>query len=257
MSHPTMLHLCSLVGNALAIQALAEKYKGLTLSKSSEPLTANFFEAVLSLHNRLVKKMPGVFSKLLELDELPLANPLDSVTKLHDIISKTRDAPKAEWTILYLCDWIVAGGAPDLTTRALKGTNASAGLIDVIVSKMHVRGYLFEVMEKENFRPEMREKMRVVAESVSKAREHFGHAWVPGKKVPDQAWQAGWTKSEAGMASLFENVVFGPTYDQALRVCIDNRRAISEFFAHGLLKVQPRLSVETATLSGRPDPKWM
>ena len=61
------------------------------------------------------------------------------------------------------------------TTRAkLKGIKCQRWIDRcTLCRRCTVRGYLFEVMEKENFSLEMREKMRVVAESVSKAREHF------------------------------------------------------------------------------------
>ena len=127
------------VGSA-TVERVADHYKTIRFAgDAGEVITKEFVDCSLSVLRRLMSR-PKCHKLVLNLCEEGLGNPLDSVYKLHKIVSKANSPDMIEWSLELICDQWRSGAlkADQLGMRHLRGDIAGSGgkgIIDLMVFK--------------------------------------------------------------------------------------------------------------------------
>ena len=193
---------------------------------STSKVTLNFIDCSVTISNRLLCN-PEIVYCLQDLEESSTCsentNPLDSVTKLQEIINKCKsNTANLTWVIQGFWYTIRHGRMNQLSVNDIRGTAATGnrGLVDLLVYKMQMRS----VMLSEYDWPE---SAQWVQTQVSEASASF-KAWYEHEQSHNKSWRAGRELHENKWLTFFGDVVFGATFDSSLKLAIKASKTPSE-----------------------------
>jgi hypothetical protein len=173
-------------------------------SPGTEPLSDAFIDNALTVYNRALN-IPVVKDAVLQMDtDHGHASPFNSVYKMHAIVRRAGDSAKITWCFLSIVDCIKAKllGPADVTVRSLAGNATSKGLVDLLLFKLTMKDYLFEMMDKLDLpvlvKTALREHLADHAQYRGTVKE------LPGCSLPDLSWKAGWPQSGDSMLQFIE-----------------------------------------------------
>ena len=218
-------------------KTLAEHYSTLKLASSSEPVSVNFVETTMALHNQVlsVKEVSDICFRF---DQLGAANPMDSVAKYREVANacdKKKDL--MVWAYEMLWDhWHCTDGKDPIPLRALEGKVqgwAGKSLTDLFIFKRSIRDTVWRRIDQFNWDPETKNQFRSWTESVIKCRGRFGVIMDPARPMDgvstDRTLPSNWPPSAAKLLLCIESFVYGYQHD-GLMVKIMGHKKTSEDF---------------------------
>ena len=232
---------------------IAKEYNsGLHLADASEQVSENLVKCAISLHNRIFNKSATSLNILTSLDsKYGVNSPLDSVLKLHVLLTKTQTVPKFEWTLELMISLFLRGklGSADFSKRALTGGgNPARGTADVAMAKQEIRNYLLRWGDEEIKVPSScMDQLREMSTATEKFRE-----WVSSKATP---WRATWPAAADALLHLVERMVFDVDYDEEILAWLRSRKALPELFeSECLAEVMEEIRGKSQTRPGDEAP---
>lgn len=178
---------------ATTAAAIADHYKKIRWGEGSEVITAEFVDCALTVLNRMMA-IPLCSQLVRELDDMGVGNPLNSIHKLHKIVTKAQTPEKIEWTLSMIIDLYRSGGlkSDQLAVRHLTGNTKSSGkgLVDLLCYKRDC--LVFLTHDFLDCRPGFPEKdktmIRSMCHSVQSFRHQCGHIFNYGFYKAPFAW---------------------------------------------------------------------
>ena len=168
-------------------KTLAEHYSTLKLASSSEPVSVNFVETTMALHNQVlsVKEVSDICFRF---DQLGAKNPMDSVAKYKEVANacdKKKDL--MVWAYEMLWDhWHCTDGKEPIPLRALEGKVqgwCGKSLTDLFLFKKSIRDTVWRRLDHLNWDPEVKNQFKSWTESVVKCRGRFGFIMDPARPL--------------------------------------------------------------------------
>ena len=219
-------------GTGVSAQSLAAMYndKGKLVGES---MTANFIEQALTVHKVLLSN--DTACKIVrDADEKWQQNsPFNSVTKLHTIVVKSKDATDSDlliWilqTIIFLIDYkLVTAG--ELSLRVLQ---QQRGLLDLLAVKEKMKQYLLDA-----WIPDLgmsfanKDTLRTVFANHASYTLYFGG---PDELNVDMTWQAGWSCGASMVSRLIAEAVYGVAHDATLKSAVRQFKSMDELLLLG------------------------
>ena len=211
---------------------VSEAYNAdLVMSKLSEQVTETWVERALQVNSRMLTKSTAIVSQLLYLDDTYGTNgPLDSIHKLHSLLSKAGTGPgsvkKLEWMIGLICDLFDYGalGADHFTKRELGGRMGEA-----LITKYDLLGELIKWAEEAGVDQAAIQKIKEITESLGTYREACGRSWLPINQQPACPWRAAFPASADIFFGLLDGVVYSTAYDEVIVSWVRSKKALADF----------------------------
>ncbi len=165
---------------ATSAKAVAAYYQGIHYSENSERVTFEFVDCALTVLRRMVC-IPRCTILLSELEEEGCANPLDSIYKLHKIVTRAQSADKIEWTLELMIDMWRSGGykSDQYSVRHLDGKGTAAagkGIVELMGFKQDLLKHLVgDFLDARQICNEDKHTLRGVCASLAVFRERCGY----------------------------------------------------------------------------------
>ena len=219
--------------------AIAKTYqdKLQMLPGGSGTVTFNFVDCCATITNKLLD-VPSIAWCLQDLDERSAlsedANPFDSHSRLQAIIDKCKANNQAQliWVVQGIWySWRRGNGGKSLSVADIKGSAQSGnrGVADVLIYKLNLKNALL-ARARVILNPESADWLTVVA-SVAESFK----SWFENEESVDKSWRAGRPPSETKFLNLFSEVVFGRTYDHAIKFALRSGKSPDDaMLAQGL-----------------------
>ena len=225
----------------VSAQKLAEYYtSSIRFADNSEKITAEFVDCALTVLRRLMS-IPACAKMVMELEELGASNPMDSIYKLHKVVTRAGSPERIEWAFELMLDLWKSGAlkSDQLSIRHLdvRGLGANGkGIIDLLCFKKEVLRHLTgELLDSNSFSSSQKQTLRDVCNGgISRFREKCGYVYNAKFMKVDLQWRAKLSQPEELLLSLIENVVFSTEVDSALRTALRNRKDVAS-----MLSTQP------------------
>ena len=181
---------------AVSAERLAAYYaEGVRFADNSEKMTFEFIDCSLTVLNRLMS-LPRCAKLVLSLEDYGAGNPLDSIYKLHRIITRASTPEKIEWSLELMVDLWTAGALNTdqlslrhLDGRGLKGADGK-GLVDMLCFKRDVLLYVLgDFLDSRRFSPEQKQRLKEVCASIDVFRSKCGYMFnAKHRKAASLGW---------------------------------------------------------------------
>ncbi len=162
-------------------EKVAQYYKTIRYAASSDPVTFEFVDCSLTVLKRLLN-IPSCCTLLLELEELGLENPLDSIYKLHKVIIRGATRDNIEWSLHLMIDLWRSGAlkTDQLSVRHLDGKckgSDGKGIVELMCFKAAVLRHLMgEFMDTRTFTDAQKALLRgVCSHGITEFRRRCGY----------------------------------------------------------------------------------
>ena len=173
---------------------------GVSLAKSSEPMSPSFIDAALTIEARVLSNdVCSVCLTLLE-DHYGISGPFNSVYKLQSVVNRGKTQQGIEWCLLSLADalrmrFLEVG---DFTVSKL-----NTALCDLAVLKLEFRNhFLIKFLDEHAFSQKSKHVVRSVLGDHLSVRKNL--TGFPGEKNPDLSWQISYSQSTIALMDLIE-----------------------------------------------------
>ena len=162
------------------------------------------------------------------------SSPLNSVTKLSAILSKTKGRVHySVWVVMMVRDRILSGqsGLQDGWSEALltgERDKSNKGIIDLYMYKYDMKCYLLgPLLEMHAFQSDAKDTLRAIFKDHRTYREKMRPVV---EAEADLTFMASWRKSTERLANMVEHFVFESRDDGLLKVAMKARKTPSDFF---------------------------
>ena len=198
--------------------------------------TLNFVDCCATITNKLLD-VPSIAWCLQDLDERSALsedpNPFDSHSRLQAIIDKCKANNQAQLIWVAQGIWYNwrRGNGKSLSISDIKGSAQSGnrGLADMLIYKLSLKSALL-AKARVMLNPESGDWLTVVA-SVAESFK----SWFENEESLDKSWRAGRPASETKFLNCFSEVVFGRTYDHAVKFALRSGKSADDaVLAQGL-----------------------
>ena len=204
-------------------------YTRCEMSPDTEPYTENFIDNALTFISRVLLDK-DMFDTMLYLDEeYGKASPLNSISKIQQIISRAKSKENIKWclnTVRDLMDYKYMSGG-ELTMASL-GKGKKQGVVDTWIYKRRFLEYMLTVcLETLNFKADVRDRLKEVLGNHKDYRKTFGGAAVipaddderdPEDDIQedilgrDLTWLTFWPPAERAFLAFMEAPIMPPPH---------------------------------------------
>ncbi|CAK0892261.1 unnamed protein product, partial [Prorocentrum cordatum] len=213
---------------------LADYYKKIKYSPTSEAVSVTFVEATLTLHNNVLC-VPEVRDVCFKFDGIGIKNPMDSVHKYRQIaMGCDNKKDLMVWSFNMTWDWWNrTDGNDSISIRILRGDAAGWGgvsLVKLFINKLTLRNALWKKMDEFNWDVNVKESMKDLTKDVESCRLKLGYHDDPDKvPVKDLADRSLWPESADKFLLLFEVLVYGYSLDVIMIKAMQQKKGVDEF----------------------------
>ncbi len=169
-------------GGRNSAENVAAFYRTVRWSEGGDSITREFIDCSMTVLKRLMA-LPRCAQIVLGLSEEGIANPLDSIYKLHKIIVRASTPDKLEWSLELLVDFWRSGmlKTDQLSIRHIDGRatgNQGKGVVDLMVFKMELLTHLTGAfLDNRTFKPQDKQLLRDACTSIEKFRRRCGYCF--------------------------------------------------------------------------------